>query len=54
MNVQATLDGRWEVNVMGRSPQEGVEAPTITLETFDTEEEAQMHKRVLEVNGGGR
>lgn len=54
MNIQKRLlDSRWEVNVLGRSPQAGIEGETITLAHFPTEEEAQMHKRVLEINGGG-
>ena len=53
MNVQSTLEGEWEVNVLAKHSNDGAESRTITLATFKTEEEAQMHKRLLELNGGG-
>ena len=50
MNVQATTEGKWEVNILLKHNNDGTEARTITLATFDTEEEAQQHKRTLERN----
>jgi hypothetical protein len=53
MQIQKTFEGEWEVYIMGRCSIEGVEAPTIVLATFDTEEKAEFHIRVLQRNGAG-
>jgi len=51
MNVQQMLDGKWEVNVLGKHGYDGVEAKTHTLDTFETYENAMEFVRTLELIG---
>jgi hypothetical protein len=52
VKIQPTLDGEFEVYVMGRHNYDGTEARTIVLDTLPTYELAEAHIRVLERNGG--